>query len=324
MATPTIQTGANSTLVYYWEDNGFKGSPTDSTAKPFGKDSALTGWSGSRNAVELFDPNSREVAEWIEQQFSGTFTADFVLGNPWWNRAVLTEPGSPTDNGDGSYTYSISGEDPSSIQIVTGNTRSGEDWLLKGAVVANATMTIEVPGNVTVSLDGAYSALEETEPGTQEAQATRSAEATTFVDGSLSIGGSVQRLIQSLTFTIANNTDVVLELGAEEPVDFSPKARMLTVDSVQTRDDASDDEMDRFLGGGGTLAAPTVNDLVIDLDNGESGADAQQLKYTLTDALPNEFSVSGTGNPDSNVENSVTNRPVGVTAEATNDQSTAP
>lgn len=324
MAKPTIQTGANSTLVYYWEDNGFKGSPNDSTAKPFGKDSELSAWSGSRNAVELFDPNSREVAEWIRQQFSGTYTADFVLGNPWWNRAVIAEAGTPTDNGDGSHTYEYNGEDPSSFQIVTGNTRSGEDWLLGGCVVANATVSIEVPGNVTISLDGAYGALQETEPDPQEAQVTRDAEAMTFADASLSIGGTVQRLIQSLTFTLANNTDMVLELGAEEPVDFSPKARMLTVDSVQTRDDASDDEIDRFLGGGETLAAPTKSAMVIDIDNGESGADAQRLKYDLTNALPNEFSVGGIGNPDSDVENSVTNRPVGVTAEATNDVETAP
>jgi len=132
MATPTIQTGANSTLVYYWEDgtDGFKGDPDDSTPKPFGKDSSLSAFEGSRNAVELFEPNSREVEQWIEQEFSGSWTADFVFSNPWWNRAALTTPS--TTGSSAPYTHEFDGEDPSSMQIVTGNTRSGEDWLLRG------------------------------------------------------------------------------------------------------------------------------------------------------------------------------------------------
>jgi hypothetical protein len=324
MATPTIQTGANSTLVYYWEDglDGFKGDPDDSTPKPFGKDSSLSAFEGSRNAVELFEPNSREVEQWIEQEFSGSWTADFVFSNPWWNRGALTTPS--TTGSSAPYTHEFDGEDPSSMQIITGNTRSGEDWLLCGAVVSDVTISIEVPGNVTVSLSGAYSALEETEPSTQEAQASRSAEVFTFADAQLSIGGTVQRLIQSLTFTIANNTDPVLELGAEEPVDFSPKSRMLTVDHVQTRDDSSDDAIDRFLGGSSTLSAPTEDAMTLRLDNGKSGSEKQTVKYDLSGAFPNEFSISNTGDPDSDIENSVTNRSVGVTCTAENDVETAP
>lgn len=321
MSKPTIQTGAHSTLVYYWEDNGFKSSPNDSNPKAFGKDAELSAFEGSRNAVELFDPNDREVAEWIEQEFSGSWTADFTLGigNPWWNKAVLDTPS--TSGTSAPYTHTYDGQEPSSLQIVTGNTKSGEDWLLGGAVVATATISIEVPGNITVSLDGAYSSLEEAEPTTQEAQVTHDTEAATFAKGSLSIGGTVQRLIQSLTLTIANNTDPVLELGAEEPVDFSPKGRMLTVDHVQTRDNQSDDAIDRFLGGQ-TLSAPSEDAMVIDIDNGETGSAKERLKYDLTGAFPNEFSVNNTGNPDSDIENSVTNRPVGVTATAENSTDT--
>jgi len=324
MSEPTIQTGANSTLVYYWEDgsDGFKGDPDDSTPKPFGKDSTLSAFEGSRNAVELFEPNSRDVEEWIEQEFSGSWTADFVFSNPWWNKAVIDAP--TTSGSSEPYSHEFSGEAPRSMQIVTGNTKSGEDWLLRGAVVSDATISIEVPGNVTVSLSGAYASLEEAEPSTQESQASRSAEVFTFANGELSIGGTTQRLIQSLTLSIQNNIDPTLELGAEEPVDYSPKARMLTVDHVQTRDDTSDDAIDRFLGGSSTLSAPTKESMTILLDNGKTGSAKQSVQYDLTDAFPNEFSVDGTGDPDSNIENSVTNRPVSITATAENDVDTAP
>lgn len=329
MAKPSIQTGAHSTLVFYWEDAGFKADPSDTTPKPFGKDSRLSTFDGSRNAVELFDPNDREVAEWIEQQFDGSWTAEFTFGNPWWNRAVIDTPSTSgvDSDGDGTneyYEHTFDGQAPSSIQIVTGNTKSGEDWLLRGAVVANATISIEVPGQVTVSLDGAYASLEETSPSTQESQASRSAEAFTFADAQLSIGGTTQRLIQSMTLTIANNTDPVYELGSEEAVDFSPKARMLTVDHVQTRDDSSDDAINRFLGGSNTLSAPSTDAMTIRLDNGKTGSEKQTFQYDLPGALPNEFSVNNTGDPDSDIENSVTNRPVGVSATAENDVQSPP
>lgn len=317
MAKPTIQTGAHSTLVYYWEDDGFK-STTNTTPKSFGKDAQLSAFDGARNAVEAFDPDSREVAEWIEQEFSGSWTADFTMGigNPWWNRAVLDTPS--TSGAEAPYTHDFTGEQPSSLQIVTGNTRSGEDWLLQGASVANATISIEVPGNITVSLDGGYSALEETEPTEQEAQVTHDTDPAVFKNATLSIGGTVQRLIQSLTFTIANNTDPVYELGSDTSVDFSPKGRTLTVDYAQTRDDQSDDAIDRFLGGGSTIDTASRNELVIDIDNGDTGASRESLGYTLSSSLTDEFSIGGTGDVDSNIENSLTDRPVGVEAVAEN------
>lgn len=328
MAKPAIQTGAHSTLVYYWEDNGFASSPSDTETKSFGKDAELSAWDGSRNAVELFDPNSREVAEWIKQQFSGSWTADFVLGNPWWNRAVIdtaSTAGVDTDSDgtDDYYRHTFSGEQPSSLQIITGNTKSGEDWTLEGCWVDSADVRIEVPGNITVSLRGAYADLTEAQPSTQEAQVTHDSEAMAFDQASLSIGGVVQRLVQSITLTITNSVDPVLELGSETPVDFSPKSRTLTVDHVQTHDDASDDEMERFLGSTSTLDAPSKDAMVLDITNGESGSAKQRLKYDLTNALPNDFSFNGVGNPDQNIENSMTNRPVGVTATAENDKGTA-
>lgn len=321
MSKPTIQTGAHSTLVYYWEDDGWTSDPSDTTAKTYGKDATLSAFEGSRNAVELFEPNSREVEDWIEQNFEGTFTVDFVLANPYWLRAVLDTPSS---SGTDPTTHTYNGEEPSSMQIVTGNTKSGEDWLLRGAVVASATISVEVTGNVTVSLNGAYAELEETQPGTQETQASEDDEAFNFADASLAIGGTTQRLIQSLQLTIANNTDLVYELGMETAVDFSPKARMLTVDHVQTRDEAGDDAIERFLGDANTLSAPTEEAMTIQFTNSETGAAKQSLKFDLTSAFPNEFSVDNTGDPDSNIENNLTNRPVGITATAENDDGTAP
>lgn len=321
MSKPGIQTGAHSTLVYRWEDGGWTASPADTSPKTFGKDATLTTFEGSRNAVEVFEPNSREVEDWIEQNFEGSWAVDFVFANPWWLRGLIDT--ASTSGTSAPYTHTFSGEAPSSLQIVTGNTKSGEDWTLKGCVMASATISVEVTGNVTVSINGAYAELEEGQPSTQESQVSETEEAFNFVDASLAIGGTTQRLIQSLELTVANNTDLVNELGTETAVDFSPKARMLTVDHVQTRDDQSDDGIERFLGSTNTLSAPSEDALTILLDNGETGSAAQSVQFDLTSAFPNEFSVSNTGDPDSNIENSLTNRPVGLTATAENDSDTA-
>jgi len=321
MSKPGIQTGAHSTLVYRWEDAGWKADPNDSSPKTFGKDASLTTFEGSRNAVETFAPNSREVEEWIEQNFDGSWAVDFVFANPWWLRGLIDT--ASTSGSSAPYQHAFSGEEPSSLQIVTGNTKSGEDWTLKGCVIASANISVEVTGNVTVSINGAYADLEEGQPASQESQVAEEDEAFNFVDASLAIGGTTQRLIQSLTLTIANNTDLVNELGSETAVDFSPKARMLTVDHVQTRDDASDDGIERFLGSATTLQAPSEDAITVLLDNGKSGGSKQSVKFDLTSAFPNEFSVDNTGDPDSNIENNLTNRPVGITATAENDDSTA-
>jgi len=320
MAKSGIQTGAHSTLIFYWEDNGFKQDPNDSEPKAFGKDATLNTLQGSRNAVELFDPGSREVAEYIEQQFSGTFSVEFVLsiGNPWWNEAIIDTP--TTSGSDAPYTHTWDGEDPSSMRIVTGNTRSGEEFYLAGAYVENASININVPGNITVSLDGAYSRLEQNTPTELEQQVSDDAQAATFAHADIQLGGSGRRLVQSLGITISNNTDPVLEIGSEEPVDFSPKQRTLTVDHTTTRDGSDDEDISRFLGGAGETdsGAADRNDIVVSAHNGESGADREYLEYAFTDSMPNDFSVSNTGDPDSDIENDVTDQPTGVVAEAEN------
>lgn len=321
MSKPGIQTGAHSTLVYRWEDAGWTESPDDDSPKTFGKDATLSTFEGSRNAVEVFEPNSREVEEWIEQNFEGSWAVDFVFANPWWLRGLIDT--ASTSGSEAPYEHTFDGEEPSSLQIVTGNTKSGEDWTLKGCVMGSATISVEVTGNVSVSINGAYADLEEDTPADQETQVSEEQEAFNFVDASLAIGSDVQRLIQSLTLTVSNNIDPVYELGAETAVDFSPKARMLTVEHVQTRDDQSDEGIERFLGDANTLQAPDEDAMTIDLDNGESGADSQSVAFDLTSAFPNEFSVDNTGDPDSNIENNLTNRPVGITATAENDVETA-
>lgn len=322
MATPTIQTGANSTLLYYWEDNGFNATPNDSTAKTFGYDASLTSWDGSRNAVELFEPNDRTVAKYIRQQFSGSFSVDFVVGNPWWHRAVLATP--TTSGTSAPYTHTYDGQDPSSFQIITANTRSDEEWILHGCWVESADISISVPGNVEISLNGAYAELEETQPTSLETQPTTNQEVLTFVEGTLKIASTTQRLIQNLSLSIQNQTDPVLELGSETPVDFSPKNLTLSVDNAQTHDDQSDDELERFLGSTGTLSSPSEDSMTITLDNGKSGSNKHLIKYDLTSAFPDEFSIDGQGaTPDQEVENSMTNQPVDITVTAENDQSSA-
>jgi hypothetical protein len=323
MAKPDIQTGAHSTLIYYWEDGGFKSDPSDSTPKAFGKESRLTTFDGSRNAVELFDPGDREVAQFIEQEFSGTFTVDFVFTNPWWLQSVVDTPS--TSGSSAPYEHDFGGQEPSSIQLVTGNTKSGRDYLLRGGVVQSADVSINVPGNIEVSLSGAYASLEPTTPSTQESQVDFGHDVFTFADASMDIAGTTQRLLQSIDLSIENNTDMVLEIGDQEPVDFSPKGRQLTVDAVQTRSSSEDEAIDRFLGSStGLERRAERNEIVINIDNDGTDADKQSVEFTLADAMDNDVSPSNIGDPDSDVENSFTQRPTNLGVVAENDTEMAP
>ena len=323
MSTSQIQTGAHSTVSFLFEDDGYGETPTDSNHKPFGKDVKLRTFQGSRNAVALYRPDTRDVAEFIEQQFSGAFSVEFVLSlnNPWFNSLIIDNPS--TTGAEAPYTHEFDGESPRSFRIISANTKSGEEYTLEGAFVNNASFNVRIPGNVTVSLDGVYSSLDVSNPGTPVAQPVDSGRPATFANAEIDLGGTVRSLVQALQFRISNNSDPIYQIGAEEAVQFSPKARQLSIDHTRLRTDEDDEDIERFLGGS-SLGRADRDDIVVTINNGESGSAQRQLKYTFTDSMPNDFQLSGTGDPAADVQANISERPTGVTAEAINAASSQP
>lgn len=322
------RSGRHAGIAYYYEDAGFKAAPNDTTAKTFGANPTMDTKEGSHNAVRVFNPQSREAAQIIEQNFDGSWSVTFELTNPWWIRAVVADPGSPTDNADGSYTYSFTGDVPSSMQIIQPTEGISSEVALKGAVVASCSITNDVPGNPQVSLNGAYATEEEVDDGAGNltSQPQISERALTHRDASLSVSGSTEARIQSVTLDIENNIDMIPELGSGEPVDYSPKVRAPSIDYSDIVQDRS--EQERFYGGGGatTPQEKIENQVQIDLqwDNGKTGSSQNLIKFILSGAFPDTYSRENIGNPEEDLQGTLNEMIEGVTAEATNGTATFP
>lgn len=315
--------GRHAGLLYYHEDAGFNAAPNDTTAKTFGANATLDTKEGSHNAVRVFNPQSREAADIIEQNFSGSFTISFELTNPWFLTEVIS---APTTSGSAApYTHTFDGPDPSSMQVVTPTEGVGETGI-GGCVVASCSISNDVPGNPQVNLNGAYASEEITNDGaTNTAQPTLNERALTHRQATLQVAGSAQRRIQSVTVDIENNTDLIDELGATEPVDYSPKKREPSIDYTDIVEDTS--EQKRFYG---DSAATTVQDTIendvevrLKWDNGKTGADKNSFELVLGGSFPDSYSRSGVGDAEADLEGELNEMVATVYAIAENSESAA-
>lgn len=311
-------TGAQTRLMYLWEDSGFKNSPSDSTYKTFGREPTLDTLEGSNNAVRQFEPNNREAQDIIEQEFSGSFTVSFTLSNPWWIRAVLSEPTSST----GTYTYD--GDFPDSMRIVQAVEPTDEERILEGCVVTSATIDASVPDTVSVNLDGAYADERVQSVSSTKPQPSPDYRAYQFAQGNLDLDGSRQSRIQSASLSIENNTDMVRELGDRFAVDFSPKARNPSIDYVDIVNTDNTSRTERLYGeSAASEPQSTVENkkpLTLRFERPDNSND---IVFNIGGSFPDSYSLDGTGDPTSDLEAELSEMAETITAEATGDEDTA-
>lgn len=325
--------GSDTRIVYRWEDDGsgnpnFNGSPSDSTYKTFGYNASLTDAELSNNPVNMFDPATREAAERVAQAFSGTWSVEFTLANPWFWKAVIADVST---SGAGPYDHTYDGEIPYPMEIVLPVEEIGNERLLKGCVVSSCTLDVADNGEVTVTLSGAYADENETSPGTGslQSQVTESFDPLMFADGSITWSGTTYDLVQSGTLTIENNIDMVPALGQRVPADYSPKVRSTTIDWEKLVESTTGDGLlTRAYGGSGTTPASRMDgddEISGDLtfDNGESGGSQNQQVINFAGTFPDTYGRTGTGDPSADYieTNGYFAREVDVVA--TNDTSTA-
>lgn len=322
-------TGADTRVSYVWENDGSgnpdfaTASPSDSDYKPFGADATMNTLEGRNNAVRVFEPSSREAAEVIEQAFEGAFSVEFTLTNPWWLRGVVDNSVSTTDNGDGSYTHTFSGDVPFPMRIVQGTESTGNERTLLGCVIASVTLSAQVGGMGTVSIDGAYADDENATPASLTSQPALNERPMTFAQASVTRGGSTLSLIQNAQLTLENNTDLIHELGSRTAADYSPKQRTADINYGDIVEDKT--ELERMYGSGSSVQSTVENtsNIVFQFDNGKSGSDKNVMKVTLKDAIPDSYSRSGVGDPEADLEGTLSEMAATVDAEATNGTSAA-
>lgn len=312
--------GHDVVLNYLYEDNGFASSPSDSTDKTFGADATLSTFEGANNAVRVFNPNSREASNIIEQQFAGSWSVDFTLTNPWWTAALVDE--KSTSGASAPYTHDFSGTTPVPLQLTYYDASNDFERVLKGCVVSSATISADVGGEVSVSLDGAYADETLTDaPGTTPTQVTTSYRPLTFSEATIERpSGTTLNLVQSASVTIQNNTDLIYELGSRTAVDYSPKTRAITVDYTDIIN--SKDDTARMYGDSAATSpeAKVDNSMTIDfvMDNGETGAAKNTYTVAMTTVLPDSYDVSGAGSPEDDLEGALSEMAAGVSVTAEN------
>lgn len=327
-------TGAHTTLWYYWEEDssgnpdfGVGSGTEDDDEKPFGGDASLSQFEGGNNAVDIFEPNSREMAQLIAQHFDGAFTVDYEWTNPWWIKSVISDP-STEDNGDGTYTHTFDGDVPFPMVICAGydERATGEDQqderYLEGSVVQQATIDTSVEGTADVSLSGAYVNEDYQEDVSLTDQPSLNFDAMTFADAMLHLDGSMISLVQDASVEIQNNTDIIRELGTRVGVDYSPKARVPTVDYTKIREENTEVE-DMY----GEEAATSVQqnvetskDMKFEVDNGaSSGSGMSQAQFDMGGSFPDTMSTENLGDPQEDLQESINRRLQTIVAEATNE-----
>lgn len=333
-------TGAHTRLHYDYESS-FASGASSYSAIPFGSNATMDTLEGSHQAARVFEPDSREAAQIIEQLFDGSFTVSFELTNGWWIRAVISDIDDESPSGSGPYTYSFNNhaggntkadQYPNSMEIRRAVTKSGysgdTNRNLTGAVVSNAEVSVSVGGNVTVTLTGAYA--DDEKDGTNDSQPAVDERTFTFAKGEVitdqdGTPTTVNR-VQDVSFTIENNVEMVGEIGTRTPVDFNPGARNPSVDYTKIAE--GDTELTRFYGGSSATSVNTQieNDYVIRLvfDNEKSGTDENRLEFDFEGSFPDSYGESGVGDPQTLLEHNMEELSTSVTANYTTDEASFP
>lgn len=313
----TATAGHDALLSFDWED-GFLNPPATADKKPFGVDASLSTEEGSNNAVRLFEPASNEAVQIIEQEFAGTFTADFTLSNPWFLRGIF---GTPTSSGTAPTTHTYDGPIGDPMRLYHGNQNTSTYYLLKGAVAQTVTFTFNIPGTVDVSIEGAYA--DKSDTGTSFTQPTINERALSFHDASLDRAGTTLSFVQSLSVTVNINADMVYELGNRKAVDYSPKQRNATIDYARIVQNTDDQE--RAYGGATSIQDKVENTVAFNAvaDNGKSGSDKNSVTLQLADVFPDSVSRSGIGDATADLEDELSEMAASITAVAENGTATA-
>lgn len=320
--------GSDTRLIYRWEDDAsgnpnFAGSPTDTDWKTFGYNARVNERAFGNNPVDLFDPGSREAAEKIAQMFDGTWGVEFTLSNPWFWKAVIS---NPTSSGSAPTTHTFDGSVPFPMQIRLPIETSGNESTLKGAVVATCSVDVGDNGTADVSLTGAYADETEDTPASITAQDVESFDGLTFADGSFTADATTYSLVQNVSFTLNTGIEVKSELGSRFAVTYIPKVVDISAEFGKLVED--DSVLLQSYGGSGTSPASRVDDsdsFAADLtfDNGKTGSAQNKQIINLEGAFPAEYSRSGTGDPTADYVENQTLSPDAANVVATNASASA-
>jgi hypothetical protein len=246
------------------------------------------------------------------------------MTNPWWLRGVLHNAVS-TSGSSAPYTHTFNaGKVPYSMRLVQGTESTDNERILKGAVVASAEISASVGGLGNISLDGAYADETLNTSGVGASQPTVNERPLHFAHANVKLDGSSLSLVQSASLSIENNTDLISELGVRTAVDYSPKQRTADLSFGDIVEDK--DELQQMYGSSSATSPQSqveTDNMTFVFDNGKTSSDKNLLKFSLNNIFPEGYGRSGMGDPEADLEGSISRMSPTITATAENSASSA-
>lgn len=322
------QAGYDTRVNFLWEEDGSGNidftNTSDSDHKTFGYSAMVDDLTTNNNPVALYNPGNREAAEYVAQNFAGSWSMSFTLANPWFWRAVIADVSS---SGSSPTTHTFDGTVPFPMQIIIGNEDTGNERTLKGAVVGECTLDVSDSGEASVTLSGVHADEDESSPGVGSlvSQDTESFEPLTFADGSLTFDSTTFSLVQSVSLTISNNIEMIPGLGSRTAQSYRPGERPITIDWGKVVE--NDNQLVEAYGASSAPASRMDGDEEVSgdltFDNGESGANQNKQVISFAGSFPDSYSRSGTGDPSATHIEDITYTAREIDVVATNAVSSA-
>lgn len=349
-------TGAHTIWVYVWEDdtdfNQSPGSPSDSTHKIFGTNETMDSQDRENNPERMFRPFNREAEEIIEQQFDGSWSADFTLANTWWLQFFFGAPTTTEVTAGSEYEHLYETDPrtpPKSAHLIEETHYPGgqiEQVVYTGCAASSIDVDVSTEDTISVSLDGLY-AQDHTFLGSDGdlaygdasdgigSQPSTSYRAQHFGNATLSVDldddgtADMKRLIQDTSISMEGNVEGEYEIGSriiavpsylqyEPSMDYTGLVGLDIVDGERRNayGSAAADTQQETMDSSQILAQ-------LEVDNGLGLGDQQQVLFEMSGAFPDSYSRNNVGDPQEALEEDITRMLTNLTVTVTTDTETA-
>jgi hypothetical protein len=290
--------GHHADVVFVIEDNGFNSSPNDTDFKEFGGNATLDTYDADHQSQRIIN-DERFADEIVESTFDGAWavSAEGFTDPPWWFEAVFGNPSSTNVSGSlYDYDYSLTNSnDPRSLRLYMPTEGFGDYEMLGGCVITSVSVDQSNDGPPEISINGAYAQEPQTNSSLSPSVDDFSESSFVNRDAEVKHDGTTVGKAQTATLSIETNTELIMEIGSENAVDFSPKAFNPSITFDKIVDTGQTKDLLSIFRNYSAVTAELV------FDNGETGDASYIVDFNVTNAVPDSWTESGRNDPEADL-----------------------
>lgn len=222
--------GSYTYAKYGWELVDYATSAAD-VCIPFGHDVKISSWGRKNNQETLYSLGINEARSQITKAFEGSFSAEFVLGNGYWLKALVGNSAT-TSGASAPFTHKYvdldnevyTSKHPASftteIGFDDGTGSAGETYSLLGCLATSAKISFASNEPCRVTLDCVYS--DESLAATYDQDEAEDSfdtisEPVAYQNVKIFLPDTVElTVIENCDITINNNAEAVVTLGSRK------------------------------------------------------------------------------------------------------------